>query len=406
MIRIIFIIASVFFVQTTCLAQTQTSSPKVTSPKVTFIYTNGSNSNSEKDKVWFNKGVAKFHPMLKQKIEKNQDTVETEFNKYKYAINPQPKLFYWGDESKKDLEFMRSQLSITKSFSPTLAFFARKMISAYLHDAIWVQKDYHMFPILDSLNKSVKEEYQKGNKVVLFGYSAGTFIAYEYMFNKYRYMGMKELFDSAGVDDEIKKFIAENPRKNTCLSAIETGKLGVFNQEGKLILDNVDERLKEHYLKIDETTEAVCAPEDTVLGAINFASPIALFYSDLTDPKFEFFRFNKYLLKYIMENDLIFVTINFREDPLGFPSSKNLTVKEMEAKTGIEIVSPKGIFFDNSDVKSWRSFLFAHTSYYNARRIFSNAIVKTMVDGYRFQYDTAFQAQMIKKRDKVLGKNP
>ncbi len=365
--------------------------------KVTFIYINGSNTNAQRDIDWFNKGIAKFHPMLKKKIEKNQNIVGTQFSKYKFEINPQPKIFFWGDQSKNDIEFMHSSLDLTKNLGAPGAYFARSMISAYLHDAIWVSKTYHMLPILEKLNASVKEEQKKGNKVALFGYSAGTFVTYQYMFTKYRYVSLKEVFNEAGVSDDVKKFVAANPKKNTCLSAIGAAKIGTVTPKGDLIIDDIDKRLKENYLKIDEITEAACAPEN-VLGVVNYASPVVVFYSDLTDPKFEYSEYNKYLIKYIMENDLVFVTVNFREDPLGFPASRNLTVDEMEKSTGLDIESPKGIFYDNSKVKSWRSFAVAHTSYYSARRIFSNAIVKTMTEGYRFQYDPEFQAKMLKKR--------
>ena len=43
------------------------------------------------------------------------------------------------------------------------------------------------------------------------------------------------------------------------------------------------------------------------------------------------------MLKYIIENGLFFITVNYREDPLGFPSTKNLTIDEMEKLANIEI---------------------------------------------------------------------
>ncbi len=368
---------------------------------VSFIYINGSDSNSEKDRVWFEKGVGKFHPLLVDKIEKNKKTIGAQFNDYKYKINPKPTIFFWGDESKDDIAFMRAQLDLTKSPGAPAAFFARSMISAYLHDAIWVSKPPHMAPVLEQLNTLVKEEHNKGNKVVLFGYSAGTFVTYEYAFSRIRYIDLKELFDTYESSDAIKKFVAANPHKNTCLAAIARAKIGAATATGDIILDNVDARVKENYLKIDEATESACAPEDTTLGVINYASPLVLFYSDITDPKYQISHFNKYLLKHFMENGLFFVTVNFREDPLGIPAARNLTIDEMEKSTSLQLVSPKGIFYENSGVKSWRSFVVAHTSYYSARRIFSSAVVKTMVDGHDFLYDEEFQAKMLKKRKRA-----
>ena len=84
------------------------------------------------------------------------------------------------------MDFVKNQLDLTKAFCPTLAYTVRSVLASCLHDAIWVQKKHNMLPILDDLNNVVIKEAEKGNKVILYGYSAGTFITYEYMFNKMR----------------------------------------------------------------------------------------------------------------------------------------------------------------------------------------------------------------------------
>lgn len=66
-----------------------------------------------------------------------------------------------------------------------------------------------MLPIIDELNKMVKTEAEKGNKVVLYGYSAGSFITYEYMFNKLRYLNVDNLFDAVDVSDDIRDFVGK-----------------------------------------------------------------------------------------------------------------------------------------------------------------------------------------------------
>ena len=77
--------------------------------------------------------------------------------------------------------------------------------------------------------------------------------------------------------------------------------------------------LMENYLKMDEITDKYCAPKDKVRGVVNFASPVPLFYSDMADKNYDFTFYNKYLVKYVLENGIYFLTVNFREDPLGFP---------------------------------------------------------------------------------------
>lgn len=362
---------------------------------VSFVYINGSNSNDESSREWYTKGVQKLHPVMKKKFEKNKEIRKVFLDKPEYKINEEPVIFFWGDKSQTDLNFVHEQLDLTKAFSPTIAYKVRSMLTAYLHDAIWVQKQHNMLPILDDLNETVKQEAAKGNKTVLYGYSAGTFVTYEYMFNKLPYINPENLFNTIEVSDEIRSFVKEHPTQNTCISALSKAGVGVVSQTGHLILNKNDNiSVEEGYLKIKEATENYCAPVDSLKGIVNFASPLVLFYSDLADPDYELNYYNKLMLKYIVENGLFFITVNFREDPLGFPSSKNLTIDEMEKLTGVEINDPKGFIYDNSSVWSKRSALFAHTSYWSGRRVFSKAVVKAFTNGYKLQYDKDFQQKV------------
>ena len=298
---------------------------------------------------------------------------------------------------------MQGQLDLTKALSPTIAYKVRSMLAAYLHDAIWVQKQHNMLPILDELNDTVIKEAQKGNKTVLYGYSAGSFVTYEYMFNKLPYLNPEELFNEIDVSDNVRKFASEHPLENTCISALSKAEIGTVSQSGHLILKKIDDNsLEENYLKLREATKTACAPAGSLQGVVNFASPLVLFYSDLADPDYELTYYNKLMLKYIIENGLFFITVNYREDPLGFPSTKNLTIDEMEKLANIEIKDPKGFVYDNSSVWSKRSVLFAHTSYWSAKRTFSNAVVKAFTNGYRLQYDKEFQEKVLKNNRKKV----
>lgn len=368
---------------------------------ISFIYINGSNNNDEKMKNWYEEGVKKLHPTLKERFEKNRDTKQW-FNEETgiYHINEEPVIFFWGDKSKKDLTFVKEQLDIAKALSSSMSYIVKNMLTAYLHDAIWVQKPHNMKPILDELNEVVKSEYAKGNEVVLFGYSAGTFVTYQYMVNRLPYLDLVDLFNVVKISDENKKFIQDNPIKNTCIAALEKGKIGVVSSDGHLIMDPHHDTFKENYKNLDKVTDSVCAPQDTLKGVVNFASPLVLFYSDLADPDYELTYYNRLLLRYIMDDGLFWLTVNFREDPLGFPSSRNLTPKEIESRAGINLNNPSGLVYDNSGVWSKRSFLFAHTSYWTARRPFANAIVKSLVKGMKFNYDEDYQMQVLEKDER------
>lgn len=391
--KILGIILGLLMLQNVCLAQTG----------VSFVYINGSNNNDEKMRNWYIEGVQKLHPVMKKKFEKNKEIKQVFLDKPQYKINEEPVIFFWGDKSQKDLEFVQGQLDLTKAFSPTIAYKVRSMLASYLHDAIWVQKQHNMLPILDELNDTVIKEAQKGNKTVLYGYSAGSFVTYEYMFNKLPYLNPEELFNEIDVSDNVRKFASEHPLENTCISALSKAEIGTVSQSGHLILKKIDDNsLEENYLKLREATKTACAPAGSLQGVVNFASPLVLFYSDLADPDYELTYYNKLMLKYIIENGLFFITVNYREDPLGFPSTKNLTIDEMEKLANIEIENPKGFVYDNSSVWSKRSVLFAHTSYWSAKRTFSNAVVKAVTNGYRLQYDKEFQEKVLKNNRKKV----
>lgn len=381
--KILCLLMAIFLFQNVSLA----------SGNVSFLYINGSNNNDEKMKNWFEKGVTKLHPVMKKSFEKNQEASALLLKNGQYSINSDARIFFWGDKSKNDLEFVEQQLDLSKAFSPTIAYGVRSLMAGFLHDAIWVQKSHHMLPIVDDLHKNVVDEYNNGNQVILFGYSAGSFITYEYLFNKLPYLNAEDLFDVAGADEDARRFISENPRKNTCISAISKAGLGAVTSDGRLRFNKDKESFKQMYLKLDEFTENACVPQGAVKGIVNFASPLVLFYSDLADSDYELTYYNRFMLKYMLENNLFMLTVNFKEDPMGFPTTKNLTVKELSEKAKIDVINPSGFVYDNSTVWSRRTFLLAHTSYWTARKIFSKAVAQSFVDGYKFMLDKQIEVK-------------
>lgn len=368
---------------------------------LTFLYINGSNNNDKKMKDWYIKGVNKLHPVMKRKFERNY-SIKKWTKDNKLVINETPAIFFWGYDSKTDLDFVKDRLDISKAFSSTLAYEIRSLLTQFMHDAIWVQKTHNMLPILDDLNEMVKAQVQDGQNVILFGYSAGTFVNYQYMLYKFKYINMYELFKTLGADEDFLKFVEQNPRKDTCLSALsyDKGNIGVFSNTEHLVLNQDKKQLIENYLNMDVSTEKYCAPSDKVKGVVNFASPIPLFYSDMAEDHYEYNFYGKYMIKYIFENGIYFLTVNFREDPLGFPTNRNLTIEQIEDSADIKIENPTGVVYDNSHVWSKRSAFLAHTSYWSARGTFANGVVKSFVNGTKFQYDEKYQQKVLKHKNK------
>ena len=372
------------------------------SDNVSFIYINGSNNNDEKMKTWYEEGVKKLHPVLKKSFTENSEIKKYYTGNNTLNIKEEPVIFFWGDKSKNDLDFVKSQLDISKAISSTGAYIVRSLIAQYLHDAIWVQKQHNMFPILEELNTSVKKEADEGQDVILYGYSAGTFVAYEYLATKLRYINVQKMFEALKLDEDFLSFTKAHPVNNTCISALTynyTG-IGSFTPSGEIIINQNKEELKKNYLKLNEMTELACAPDKKIRGIVNFASPLVLFYSDIADSEYQLNYYNKLMVKYIYENGIFLITANFKEDPLGFPTSKNLTVEELQQRIGLEINNPTGVIYDDSGIWSKRMFPFAHTSYWSARRTFAKAVVKSFINGYKFQYDKEYQSKILEKRNK------
>ena len=390
--KILLTLCALLLVQTAVSAQ---------STNLTFMYINGSNNNDTKMKDWYIKGVNKLHPVMKKNFEKDE-TIKNWSKENQLIINSEPQIFFWGYNSKTDLDFVKDRINISKAFSSTLAYEIRSLLTQFLHDAIWVQKTHNMLPILDELNDRVKEQADKGQNIILYGYSAGSFVTYQYLMYKLPYINLEKLFQALNADEETLKFIHDNPQNDTCLSALSynKGNIGAITNTGHLVLNQNNEKLKENYLNINQATEKYCAPKGYVRGVVNFASPVPLFYSDMADPNYDLNFYNKYLTKYIYENGIYFLTVNFKEDPLGFPSSRNLTVAQLEELLNLKIENPTCVIFDNSSVWSKRSALFAHTSYWSARNTFAKGVVKSFVNGTKFQYDKEYQNKVLKKKNK------
>ena len=373
---------------------------------ITFLYINGSNNNDEKMKNWYETGVKKLHPYLKKEFEKDALSHRYFLKNGEFFVNEKPSIFFWGDKSHEDLSFVEKNLALSKGFSSWLAYQIRFSLTHFLHDAIWVQKDRNMYPILTDLHEQVKSEAQKGNKIVLYGYSAGSFITYEYLLSRTPYINVSDFFNKVKITPEERKIVVKNPMKNTCMAALGNSKLAVLSSTGHIVPNINTELFEKNYIKLDESTDNVCTPNNAVKGIVNFASPLVLFYSDLSDPNFELTYYNSLLFKYIIENDMFWITVNYRNDPLGFPGGRNLTIKEIENAANIDIEPHAGFIYDQSDTWSRNSALATHTSYWATRKIFSKAVVRAYVNGYRHDYDDNFKQRAVNKYVKELNIMP
>ena len=405
--KFLFTLGLIFTLQNICFASTSSSSAAVlTQPiPVDFIYINGSNNNNEKMHQWFLKGIKKFHPVLKAQIEKNEYTYKYLLNNGEYEIEPEPSNYFWGYKSQADLMFMREKANLLRSISPWVAFFVRNTIANIMHDAIWVQKTHNMVPILQELDAQIKADLKQGKKVVLLGYSAGSFITMEYIYSKAPYINIENWFKDKDIDEDLKILMKENPRKNTCLMAFIGSNMTMADPLGHLKINNNKSEFISAYKEMDDFTDIYCVPENSVIGIINYASPIPLFYSDMADKNLDTAMFYRFMYKYLVEHDFFILTANYADDPLGFPNGVNRTNADVKSFANLEFDNEEGFIYDYSRESSGRTFAAAHTSYWNTKKRFAKAIVKGYTEGHKYQYDPDTITKRYKKLQKQQSKN-
>lgn len=229
---------------------------------ISFIYINGSNNlaynNRLKFKTAFLEDVKKLHPEIKQRFEQDELINEIFLQNGRYKINPEPITFYWGDRSLKVVETLDRDLKTSSKYSPKIAHQARSIFAHCLHDAVWVQKPYNMTNVLNDLHKIINTEVAKGNKVVLLGYSAGSFVTYQYYMKKSNSIMPAQIF-STNEKVEIVDFINKTPVQSTCFDALIDADLLKYNYEtGKYSMNNDVELFKRNYVKLDSYTEKAC----------------------------------------------------------------------------------------------------------------------------------------------------
>ena len=350
--------------------------------EIQFIYINGSNNNDKKMQNWFFDGMNKLHPKMSKSFNESAYIKEKLLENGKYIIAKEPQAFFWGDKSSEQIETINSDLKITKMFSPRLAQRIRAFMAHCLHDAIWVSHYRNMHTIIEDLHKQIVENHKNEKPVILFGYSAGSFVTYEYMFNKFANINLESYFKDTNISDNFKTYIKNNPKKDTCIDALIDAKLAIYSAENKLVPNNNIEVLKENYDNLDKYTCKSCMPTGAIKGVINFASPLVLFYSDVSNPNYPLTYHNKLLYKYLLENDIFWLTVNYADDPFGYPTTKNISYIDLKDKLNMDIKPNNGFLYSKSNVKSRRTVLGAHTSYWATAKKFSKAVVQGYIEGY------------------------
>lgn len=357
---------------------------------VSLLYINGSDTNSEETKKNFFTGIKNAHPHLKNTFESDPDFNKNILVNGTLKINATYRTYFWGYNSKNSLKKLFNKLDILKVATPKSSQIVRNFLTSLVHDAIWVQKPHNMKKIIQDLHKEVLAAKQNNEKIILFGYSAGSFVTYEYIYHKLPALSEENISKllKKNTNGSIDYFLRSHKIHSTCRDALEASKIGVYTETGDFKIITNEDELKKRYLQLNHYTESECIPTNEVLGVVNYGSPVALFYSDIYEPNLEITKYNIYLYKYIKDNNIFFLTVNFSEDPLGFPLGRNLSLKEIEKNYNMEFnKTGRGVIYSKSDIKCPATFLGAHDSYWKYAKKFARGTLEAYIEGYKNFYN-------------------
>ena len=89
----------------------------------------------------------------------------------------------------------------------------------------------------------------------------------------------------------------------------------------------------------------------------------------------------------MQNNNIFFLTVNFADDPIGFPVSRNYTADELQNMNSLIFSdSSKGFICNKSNVKSPATFIMAHSSYWKHPKKFAKAMRDAYIEGYKNFY--------------------
>ncbi len=351
---------------------------------VDIIYVNGAYDDIES----FEKSVRNVHgdmvnylgsdPLFYKKVLENGDK----------KIGEKEVIYFWGDQSRENLNTVDKALEYAQKFSSYFAQFGRSTLAHLLHDAIWVNKPANSKKLLANLNKIVKSEHEKGRQVILYGYSAGSLVTFDYISKRLPLFDFKHLPEAAEKNNpDLTSLIVQNNIKPTCLEAMTRSEVLFYTDDDKMILNPNRDILKNNFSKLNNYTEVFCAPEGAIKGVVLFGTPLVTFESGATQQGSLINSLSQYLMKYIIEKDIFWLSVNYAQDFIGLPMAQKFDVSMLDSTPVLSATKPNGGFiYDNSNIKYCVNTLKGHSAYWLNGKKFAQSIVKTYNDGYEYFY--------------------
>lgn len=355
---------------------------------VDIIYIHGAYETREA----FNKSVRNVHADMVKQIQNDPFMYKNLLENGKKRIGTKPVIFFWADKTEENLKTLDKALEYVKNVGSKIARFGRKTLSHLLHDAIWISKPVNSTPLLNDLNKVVKQEYSQGNQVILYGYSAGSLLAASYMTQKLPVININEIKhsdDNSYIGKYFAKIIKNHKFKPTCLDALKESKILFYTDNDEFVTNPDINYLKKEFPNLDNYTDMYCSPKDAVKGFVVFGAPLTIFDSSASKQGSSSNQLFLLAIKYLVENDIFFLVVNYENDFIGMPLAGKPTFKDLQEYQMPDVITPNGGFlYDASGVPCRSNVFSSHMAYWSNGKRFAKSIVKSYNDGYKYFYST------------------
>ena len=338
----------------------------------------------------FNNSVRNVHDDMVKQFQNDPFMYKNLLDNGNKKIGEKEIIFFWADQTEENQKILDKALAYVKNVGSIISRFGRETLSHLLHDAIWISKPVNYTPLLNNLLKIVQEEYSKGNQVILYGYSAGSLLASEYLTQKMPIIDLNEV-KNADDDSYMGKYFSQTIKKYnfkpTCLDALKESKLVFYTDNDEFVANPDISFLKREFPNLNTYTDKYCSPQGALKGIVVFGAPLTIFDSSAPKEGSSSNQLMQLAIKYLVENNVFFLVVNYENDFIGMPLAGKPTLNDLQNSKSLGDITPNGGFlYDASGVKCWTNVFSSHMAYWSNGKRFAKSIVKAYNDGYKYFY--------------------
>ncbi len=296
---------------------------------VDFLYIHGVSIYDDIEMKKFNGSAQRLHSSLAHRFQKSKKAQKSFLEDDTLKINPEAKTFFWGNLVKKDVDTINSRLNSVTPLDKLVGKI-HHIGSTAMYVGFWLGKNHNRNIVNEKLHKQL-EGHEEDKKLVIMGHSAGSIVAYFYLLYRLPYLDLYSRANRNNFSSSLLKTLSQKEHRYSCVQALLESKVARFDKQGKLVLftENVEIKnkglleefnqqfLKEKVSNIDQYNKKFCLPRNKLKGIVTFGSPLVGIVSKSQDS--EGVDLTQKLFKYIVKNEIFWLHVNHKDDPIGFP---------------------------------------------------------------------------------------